>query len=574
MKPPIHVARPGLTKAPNARESARSRALAGPLLLALGTGAAACVGGIGDPDSLDPAGTTLPEQPAIYEPAEAVLPRLTTLQYRTTLVDLFGPNVPVLATEADTNPYLFDSIGAASTTLSELGVEQYEQAAEAATQYVFSDPLRRAVFVGCEPAAVAADPCTTTFLARFGRRALRRPLAPAELERWSGVAVALSQPDVWEGLRLATAGLLQSPKFLYRVELGEPDPDDPDKRVLTGYEMASRLSFFLWNTTPDEALLDAAAAGELSHQDGIGKHATRLLADERARATIQRYFAQYLDLGRLDGVARDPASYPLFTPTMNASMRTEVELLISHIVDEGADARTIFSTQHTFVNSDLAALYGVEAPGADVTTFVPVDLPEDGPRAGLLTLGAFLTMNAHETQTSPTARGKYVRERVLCQLVQPPPPNIDANLEPPSDGTAKTVRELLEEHRKNEACKGCHSFIDPPGFLFEHFDSIGTYRDKLPGDLPVDATGDLDGVALDGARDLAELLTTDKRVGRCMVTQLYRHAQSRLEEDGEIPAIDQLDAAFAETGYDFRALLLELVTHQAFRTVRAPEMAQ
>jgi len=574
MKLPENPARPALADATNQRKSPRTRALAAPLLLTLATGAAACIGGIGDPESLDPGGTTPPEVPAIYEPTDPVLPRLTTLQYRTTLIDLFGTNVPVLATEADTNPYLFDSIGAASTTLSELGVEQYEQAAEAATQYVFSDPLRRAVFVGCEPTAAPGDACTSAFLARFGRKAMRRPLAPAELERWSGVAVALAQPDVWEGLRLATAGLLQSPKFLYRVELGEPDADDPDRRVLTGYEMASRLSFFLWNTTPDDALLDAAAAGELSNADGIGKHAARLLADDRARATIQRYFAQYLDVGRLDGVTRDPVSYPLFTPTMNASMHREVELLVSHIVDEGADARTIFSTQHIYVNSDLAALYGVDAPGADVTTFVPVDLPEDGPRAGLLTLGAFLTMNAHETQTSPTARGKYVRERVLCQVVQPPPPNIDANLEPPSDGSAKTVRELLEEHRKNEACKGCHAFIDPPGFLFEHFDSIGAYRDILPGNLPVDATGDLDGVALDGARDLAELLTTDKRVGRCMVTQLFRHAQSRLEKDGELPAIDELDAAFAEAGYDFRALLLELVTHRAFRTVRAPEMAQ
>jgi hypothetical protein len=549
-----------------------ARSLAAPLLLALVTGGAACIGNLGDPAPLDPEETTtVPETPAAYEPADPVLPRLTTLQYRSTLLQLFGPNVPLLPTEADTSPYLFESIGAASTTLSELGVEQYEQAAEAATQYVFSDPLRRAVFVGCEPVAAPGDACTAQFLARFGRKALRRPLAPAELERWSNVALGLAQPDVWEGLRLATAGLLQSPHFLYRVELGEPDPEDAARRVLTGYEMASRLSFFLWNTAPDDALLDAAQAGELGNQDGIGKHAARLLADSRAGDTIQRYFAQYLDLGRLEGVTRNPATYPLFTATTNASMRREVELLVDHIVTQGGDARTIFSTQHTFVNSDLASLYGVEAPGADVATFVPVDLPEDGPRAGLLTLGAFLTMNAHETQTSPTARGKYVRERVLCQVVQPPPPNIDANLEPPSDGTPKTVRELLEEHRKNPSCAGCHSFIDPPGFLFENFDSIGAYRTKLPGDLPVDATGDLDGVALDGARDLAELLTTDKRVGRCMVTQLYRHALSRLDATGEKPALDDLEAAFAETGYDFRALLLELVTHEAFRTVRASE---
>lgn len=549
----------------------RGFALTMPLALGLAASAAACIGNIGDPVPQDPGSTTPTDvEPAVYEPAAPVLPRLTTLQYRSALIDLFGVNVPLLPTEPDTNPYLFDSIGAASTTLSELGVEQYEQAAEAATQYVFSDPLRRAVLVGCEPAA-PGDACVQSFLARFGRKALRRPLTADELARWTNITVTLAQPDLWEGIRLATAGFLQSPNFLYRVELGEPDPENPERRVLTGFEMASRLSFLLWNTTPDDELLDAAEKGELSDADGIEKHAARLLSDERARAAIQRYFSQYLDLGRLEGVERDPATYPLFTPTTNFAMRREVELLVDHIVQEGGDARSIFSTQRTFVNSDLAALYGVDAPGADASTFVEVDLPEDGPRAGLLTLGAFLTMNAHETQTSPTARGKYVRERVLCQVVQPPPPDIDTNLEPSEGEEAQTVRQLLEEHRKNPACKGCHQFIDPPGLLFEHFDSVGAYRDKLPGDLPVDATGDLDGVALDGARDLAELLTTDERVGHCIVTQLYRHAQARLDTTGEAPAIDELDASFAEAGYDFRALLLSLVTHESFRTLRASE---
>ncbi len=547
----------------------RTIVLSAPLLLALATGAAACVGTLGDPEDQDPGGTTPGGEPAVYEPAEPVLPRLTTLQYQNALHDLFGPNVPLLPTEADTNPYLFDSIGAASTTLSELGVEQYEAAAEAATQYVFSDPLRRAVLLGCEPAA-PGDACAQAFLGRFGRKALRRPLSEAELARWTNISVTLAQPDLWEGLRLATAGLLQSPHFLYRVELGQPDPEDPGRRVLTDHEMASRLAFLLWNTTPDDDLLDAADAGELHTPDGIEGHAARLLSDDRARAAIQRYFGQYLDLGRLDGITRNQATYPLFTPTTNASMRREVELLVDHVVQEGGDARGIFSTRQTYVNSDLAALYGVDAPGADVSTFVPVSLPET--RAGLLTLGAFLTMNAHETDTSPTARGKYVRERVLCQVVQPPPPDIDTNLDPPEGEAPKTIRERLEEHRKNPACSGCHAFIDPPGFLFEHFDSVGAYRAEYAGDLPVDATGDLDGVALDGARDLADVLSTDERVGRCMVTQLFRHAQARLDTKGETPAIDELEKAFAGADYDFRELLLALVTHASFRTLRAPEV--
>lgn len=537
--------------------------------VAAATGAA-CIGNIGDPPS---GGATTDQDPAVYAPAPAALPRLTAAQYRNSLVDLLGPNIPMTPIEADTNPYLFYSIGASTTTLSEVGTQQFEESADAATRTVFADPAWRAVLVGCEPAA-PGDACVSDFLGRFGRRAWRRPLTGEELARYVAVATELAQPDAWEGARLAVAGMLQSPHFLYRVELGAPAAEGPDEgeRVITDYEMASRLSFLFWNTTPDDELLDAAERGDLSSPEGVAAAAERLLDDPRANAAIQEFFAQFLDLGRLDGVARNPATYPLFTPGMTHAMRREVELMVNDIVfTEEGDARSLFSTRRTFVNSDLAALYGVEAPGADPTTFVPVELDPSGPRAGLLTLGAFLTMNAHETQTSPTARGKYVRERVLCQTVQPPPPDVDTTLDPPSAEAPKTVRERLEEHRKNPACTACHAFIDPPGFLFEHFDSIGAYRTVQEGSLPIDSSGDLDGIPLTDAKGLAALLENDKRVGRCMVTQLFRHAQSRLETKSELPALDDLDARFAGTNYNFRKLLIELVKHEGFRLVAEPK---
>ena len=530
----------------------------------------ACVGDIGDrlPSSADPDANPSDDQPAVFEPAAPVLPRLTESQYRNVLADLFGASIPVAPVEADTNPFLFYSIGATSTTLSELGTELYEKSADAVTHYVFGDPGRRAALVGCEP-ATAGDACVRDFLGRFGRRALRRPLASEELERWVGVATTLAQPDLWEGLRLAVAGLLQSPHFLYRVELGEPDPSAPGRLRLNGWEMASRLSFLLWNTAPDEELLDAAERGDLDEVEGVVLAAERLLADDRASATIQAFFGQYLDLGRLNGVMRDPANYPLFTPTMVASMRTEVEMLVGDLVERGADARSLFSTRRTFVNADLAALYGVDAPGADATTFVEVELDASGPRAGLLTFGAFLTMNAHETRTSPTSRGKYVRERVLCSTVPPPPPDVDTTIEPPGEEPL-TLRDQLEEHRKNPTCAACHSFIDPPGFLFENFDSIGAWRTTDNGQ-PIDSSGDLDGEPLADARDLAELLETDDSVGRCMVTQLYRHALGRVESEGEKPALEELDAQFAEGSYDFRSLLVAFVSHESFRWLAEPK---
>lgn len=547
----------------------RSRWLERSALLAiLASPLAACIGNIGDPEGGAPGASGGPAGAPVLTLSPPALPRLTEVQYRNTLADLLGTTVPAMPVEPDTKPYLFYTIGAASTTLSELGTQLYEEAADAVTRAVFQDPGRRAAFVGCELAA-PGDACAADFLKRFGRRALRRPLTAEELNRWVAVAQSLAQPDAWEGLRLATAGLLQSPSFLYRVELGEPDPSAPGRRRLTGYEMASRLSFLIWNRAPGDALLDAAERGELDTPEGVAAAAKSMLDDEQARVAIQAFFNQYLDLGRLEGVTRDPATYPLFTDGMTEAMRTEVEMLVDHVVfGSPGDARSIFSTRQTFVNTDLAALYGVDAPGATATNFVSVELDPEGPRAGLLTLGAFLTMNAHETRTSPTARGKYVRERVLCQPVPPPPQDVDTTLAPQTTEPL-TVREQLEEHRKNPSCASCHTFVDPPGFLFEHFDSSGTYRTTQMGNLPIDSSGDLDGSPLSDARGLATMLENDARVGRCMVTQLYRHAQGRLDTDGEEAAIDELDARFAAASYDFRTLVIELVTHDAFRFVAA-----
>ena len=504
-----------------------------------------------------------------FEPGRPTLPRLTESQYYNTVGDLLGDALPSPLLEPDTNPYLFFNIGAATTTVSEEGVGRYEEAADVITRAVFEDPARREALVGCVP-ETAEDTCAAAFIASFGRRAMRRPLSQEEQTRWLGIAAELADGDPWQGLRMAVAGMLQSPNFLYRVELGEVDPEDPERRLYTGWEMATRLSYLLWNTTPDDQLLLAAESGLLDSPEGLLAEAERLLADPRASATIQAFFAQYLDLGRLAQVERNPDLYPLYTPNLVAAMRSEIELVVDDLVNrEQADIRGLFTGRKTFVNADLAAVYGIDAKGASAITFVPVELPADGARVGILTSSAFLTMNAHATETSPTLRGKYVRERVLCETVPGPPGDVDTNI-PEPDGLAHTLRERLEQHRADPICAGCHAFIDPPGFLFEHFDSIGVYRD-LDNGYAIDASGELDGIALNDARDLALVLADDKRVARCMVTQLYRHTNGRLEESQERPGLSAIEEAFAASGYNYRSLLLAFVTSEAFRTVAHPE---
>ncbi len=508
-------------------------------------------------------GPSEPDEP--FEPTSPVLPRLTATQYRNTLVDLFGADVPPTVVEADTNPYLFFSIGAATTSLSELGAQQYADAALKVATWAMDDVARRDALIGCVPAS-AGDSCTSDFIRAIGLRLFRRPLTAGELDRWVGLTTETAEGDAHRGIQFALYGLLQSPNFLYRVELGEADPDNPDRQRYTRWEMAGRLSFLLWNTSPDVELLAAAEAGDLLTSSGIEEHAERMLSSPRARAAVQDFFGQYFDLGELEGVERDALTYPAFNDTLPSSMETEIRLLVDdYVFRRDADLRELFFTRRTFVNSDLAALYEVDAPGATKIAFVPVELPSDGPRAGILTFGAFLAMNAHPTETSPTRRGKYVRERVLCEEIDPPPDGIDFNLDN-DPGEAKTLRERLEQHANNPFCASCHKAMDPPGFLFENFDSIGAFRTHEAG-FPVDTSGDLDGIPLENASDLAAVLATDERVAACVVKQLYRHASARLDNDGDAGALRELTHNFDRSGYRFRQLLVDLAVSDSFRSL-------
>lgn len=506
--------------------------------------------------------------PAEFEPSEPVMPRLTVAQYRNTLSDLFGPALPVFPLEADTSPYLFESIGAAQTVVSSAGVERYADAAFAIAAQVFRDPERRARVLDCEPAS-ADDACAEQFVRNTGLRVLRRPITDDELQRWLSLSRDVAGTDPYLGLETVLAGLLQSTHFLYRIELGEPDPDREGLRRYTSYEMAQRLSFLLWNTAPDAELLEAAGRGELLDDVSIEREVRRMLASPRARDAVQDFFTQYLDLGRLGTIERDPTRYPGAGPSLFAAMETEMRLLVDEVVfRQNLDIRELFSAPRGYVNSELAALYGVDAPGATPVTFVPVDFPPELHRNGILTLGAFLTMNAHQTETSPTLRGKYLRERVLCTPVPPPPDDIDLNLEA-TEGEPPTLRERLEQHRSDPACAGCHSFIDPPGFLFEHFDSIGRYREFAEGH-PIHAAGDLDGTPLTDSGELAAMLRDDMRVGRCVTRQLYRHANSRLETSDERDVLRDLHDEFAASDYRFQDLMLALALSEGFRVIAPP----
>jgi hypothetical protein len=532
----------------------------GPLaLLALG----ACEGEIGDgpkpPDDVGINGTDL-------FPAEPAMHRLTVAQLHNTYSDLLGDPL-VLPTDlpADDLLYGFTSISAAGATISSLDAEKYEAAAYDVLDQVWADPARRDALVGCVPES-ASDPCVHDFMAEFTKKAWRRPVEAAEVVALVGLgqSIADSLGDTQAGIKHALAAVLQSPHFLFRVEIGEPDPENPKFLRYTSWEMASRLSFLITDAPPDQLLTFAAETGALSSRENVQIEAERLLADPRARPALVRFFQDFMNIRKLDTLDKNPERFPAFSATIGPAMRVEIERMFENVVFERqGDFRQMFTTRDTYVNEELATVYGIE--GITGSDFVPYTFPEGVPRAGLLTTPGFLAVNAHKTQTSPTHRGRFVRLNLLCQDVPPPPPGVDTSLPESTPGEQQTLRQKLERHREDDACRSCHALMDPIGFAFENFDAIGSYRTADENGLSIDATTELDGQAVAGPIEMGQLVAELPDVGACIARRFYEHAGAHLAEPEEEVAVEKLVEGFVASNHDFKALVVALVTNDGFR---------
>jgi hypothetical protein len=519
-------------------------------------------------------GTGQVVDPTVFVPAEAGLRRLTLPQYRNTLADLFGvAALPTTELEADTALSGFASIAAARLAVSAAITEEFETAALEVAHKALLDATSRAALLGCTPAGVTDNACTSQLFTKLGRRAWRRPLTTAEVSALTNLVAPIQTGlnDYFAGLEYGVAALLQSPHFLYREEIGTPDPSNPALAKLTDYELATRLSFFLWNTTPDDALLDAADAKLLTTTDGFAAQVTRLLGAPRATDAVKNFFTEYFRLTELDSLSQLPSQYPQNTATIGPAMREETATFMASIALGQGDYRSIFDARETFVNAELAQLYGLPPPAG--TGFMKVTLPDSSLRAGYLGQASFLALNSHATGTSPTRRGKFIQEMLRCQTLPPPPPNVPPL---PNDAATanQTMRQKLEIHRQVEPCKTCHAVMDPMGLAFENFDAMGAQRMTDAGQT-IDASGELDGKAFAGPRELGALLRQDAAVGPCAARNLYRYALGHVEgvEGNEQPAIDQIVEAFEESQFQFAALIRAVVTSPAFSTAAAPSQA-
>ena len=433
--------------------------------------------------------------------------------------------------------------------------------------------------IPCKPASFSDAKCRDAFIRRFGLRAFRRPLSDDEVKRYS--AVFAQQAGVGkrfnDGARVVVEAMLQSPNFLFHVEAGL------DGRY-ADYDIASRLSYLLWNTMPDEALFEAAAKGELSTLAGRERAARRLIENvPKGRQALDQFFEEWLRFDRVVNAVKS-GRYREFTPELALAMAEETRTMLHHLVWNDRNFMESLTADYSFLTSELAEIYGVPAPKDQ---FEMVKFPSDSQRAGILGQGTFLASTAGPTDTSPTARGIFIRERLLCQHVPPPPPGVITTLpDPLTDGPAKGRRQLMVEHVENATCASCHRLMDPIGFGFEHFDAIGRYRPTeaipVPGrrgggggfrggpppiQVEINAQGEIAGIpdsGFSGAKQIGGILADSPVCQKCIVRQMFRYSYGRLETNADEKTIDQLYDQFKGSGFKFKSLLVALVQSPEF----------
>jgi hypothetical protein len=501
--------------------------------------------------------------------------RLTHRQYDNTVRDLLG---------VDTQPsagFLGDpSVGGFANNADQLVVtdrlaRDYRRAAEEIAGDLVADPQRLASLVTCDG---NADPegCARTFITEFGRRAFRRDLEPEEVDAFfgryqAGAGLYDTGSDFEQGIAMVIESMLQAPSFLYRAELSAPAAGS-DLVALSGYEIATRLSYMLWNSMPDDALLDAALAGELDTTEGIETHARRLLDDPRAADPIGDFHAQWLKMDRYPNITKDPDAYPGFDPATPESMQDETTAFFRHVIlEEAGTFADLMTSRTTFVDARTAPIYGLAGDFGEVPTQVELDAAT---RSGFLTQPGFLALNAYFAETSPIHRGVFVQRQILCTDIPDPPGDADLEL-PPFDDSLRTTRQRVEHHTSGEACAGCHQLINEPGFAFEGYDAIGSVRTDENGE-PLDTTGSImtpEGlIEFTDAVDLIGQLAESPTAQKCYLTQWFRYASSRSETDDDECSLDGLHESLGESGYDVRELLVALTQTTSFRYRAAQEV--
>lgn len=507
--------------------------------------------------------------------------RLSPSQYTQVIRDIFGPAIVVTGRfEPEIRDKQLMAIGSRVASVTDAGLERYDALARGiATQVV--DERHRATLIHCQPQSATSsdDTCAQAFIASVGRLLYRRHLSQEEVQAQVKVAAsaAASLHSFYGGLGLALSNMLISPDFLFRFQKSEPDPSRPGQYRLDAYSKASNLSFFLWNSMPDEQLLQAAESGDLHTKEGLGRQVDRMLSSPNVAVGVRAFFADMLGFSEFETLSKDPTFFPRYTlKVKEESQEQTLRTIVDHLITRQGDYRDLLTTPHTFMTVSLAALYGV--PLVDTSQNGQPDhwqsftYPADDPRAGLLAQASFVALYSPAGRSSPTGRGKALRETLLCQNVPPPPANVDFKfVQDTSNPKYKTTRDRLTAHRSDALCAGCHRITDPIGLALENFDGAGGYRTTENGAV-IDTSGELSGHKFTGPVGLAKALHDDPAITSCVAKKAYAFGSGRmpLESDQDWA---QIKSKFADSHYNMVELLRQIATSDVFYSVPSLQVA-
>lgn len=507
--------------------------------------------------------------------------RLTAEQYRNSIRDIFGDSIEITgnAIAAGVREAGLMAVGGRRLTLSSSEVESYEVLALDVASQVMS-PSRRNTLIPCRPENenVFDGDCAREFISTVGFHLFRRPLSEYEIGSYSAMASKATESlgGFYIGLQAALVGMMVSPDFLFRIERSVPSQETPGIRRLDAWSRASRLSFFLWNTTPSPALLQAAQSGELMFEAGLDEQVQRMIASPRIEDGLRAFFSDMLAFDRFDTLDIDTTLYPKFTKNVEDEAREQtLRTIADHLLEQDVDYRDLFDSRKTFLTPALAALYGVpisiRQEMGGLVPWVPYEYPEDHIRVGLLGQATFLSLFSHPGASSPTLRGKAVREHLLCQTIPPPPGDVDFSLVRDTDNPEfRTARDRLTEHRNNPTCAGCHTLMDPIGLALEIFDASGVFRNMENGAL-IDTSGQWLGQEYSDVRELTLMLKKDPTLTSCLVQRAYNYGTAREPTPSEVQWLNSTHSQLRQEGVYWRELLQRISENPDFYTV--PEAA-
>ena len=520
-----------------------------------------------------PDSSTSPPKPQPLGLAPSGFRRLSRLQYANAMKTLFGQKAE-LSDEFEPD---FSSIQGFEY-LSELSYKKplspgapssYAQAAESLSAQIFADPTWRTEVVGCKPAS-AKDPCIEPYLRRIMTVGFGHPPTQAQWDRYQSLFLKSQEnSDLWGALGQVTASVIQSPHLLFRVHTGQVQ--DGGIRRFDDFEVADRLALFLWNSIPDEDLIAVAQKGQLSSPEQVRAQAKKMLGRPEAREGIKAFFVEWLGLEALLSLSKDEDIFPEQTHTLGQSMLTELTHYFDHrIFEEPDDFFELFTSRRVYLNEDMRKIYGKGH-------FAPMpegqwewkEIPENWDRAGLLTSPGLMAIYSTRTRTSPTSRGLFLLERLLCIGIDPAPDDLDTSVTPPEG--AETVRQWNTRFGSRAQCAVCHGVMDPPGLVFENFNAIGIHQPEENG-IPIDASGEVLGTKVDGALELGKFIRESPQVKQCVVRHLTRYATGGDVDPGDARVVSLLED-FERQGNRFDTFILDLVSSDLFLSVRPPTLA-